>query len=180
VTEPAAGAPGSDDPADPANRCPWCSTPLAAGAARCPSCGAAVGGTGAGGSEPAEIPGVTQVDPVLGLRRPPARPNRLVGWLADIDTEPLTTDIRTSDAAVRGGAQGLESAGPESVAPPSAEVRREMARLELEALRAELGAPVADDGSAATDVDSTDDAGPVDGGDDSPDEPSRSEDDADR
>jgi hypothetical protein len=182
VTEPAAGAPAPDDPADPANRCPWCSTPLATGVTRCAACGAAVGGPDGGGSEPAEIPGVTQVDPVLGLRRRAARPNRLVGWLADIDSEPLTTDdTRPLDAAARGGAQVLEGAGRGSVAPPPPEVRREMARLELEALRAELEGLRAEDAHPVADAGASGGADPVAGpGDPSPDAPARAEGDADR
>jgi hypothetical protein len=111
----------------PEPRCPWCSTAVPTAAERCPSCGATL-------HEPtqraeADIPGVTQVDPAL-TRRPASLPNRLVGWLADVDTEPPSTFDRAQLAS------GAASAA--SVAPPSEEVRREMRRLELEALQAEL------------------------------------------
>ncbi|HYL39937.1 MAG TPA: hypothetical protein VET90_01385, partial [Candidatus Binatus sp.] len=100
-----------------------------------------------------EIPGVTQVDPVLGQRRPAARPNRLVGWLADVDTEPSPTIplvARTSNAVTAG--QALEGAGAASGAPPADEVRREIRRLELEALKAELAERAAEARLAALDA----------------------------
>jgi hypothetical protein len=92
-------------------------------------------------AEPA-IPGVTSIDPITAARKPIKPPNRLVSWLAgDLeplpDADPLLALGMTPPA---GGGQALTGAGPESLAPPSAEVRREMARLELEAIKAELEA----------------------------------------
>lgn len=116
-------------------RCPWCSTAAPKDAERCPACGAALREAGPAAAE--DIPGLTQVDPVLGMRRQLPRPNRLVGWLADIDTEPASTaDLAAGRRA--GAAEVFAGADPASVAPPSDEVRREMRRLELEAIRAEL------------------------------------------
>jgi hypothetical protein len=129
VTETSASVPDAE------RRCPWCSSVTPEGAERCPSCGAALHETASGAE--ADIPGVTQVDPVLGARRRLPRPNRLVGWLADVDTEPASTaELDPRPAA--GGRPGFEGLDAASVAPPSDEVRREMRRLELEALTAEL------------------------------------------
>ena len=124
-----------DGAATPEGRCPWCSSAVPDDAERCPTFGAALRDASPPGAE--EIPGLTQVDPVLGMRRQLPRPNRLVGWLADIDAEPAPR-IDVSPAAASAGAAALAGADPSSVAPPSEEVRREMRRLELEALRAEL------------------------------------------
>ena len=144
MTETTGGVPGAE------LRCPWCSSAVPDAAERCPSCGAALREGTAATSD--DIPGVTQVDPVLGLQRQLRRPNRLVGWLADVDTEPTpTTDLATRTTAA-GGANALEGAGATSIAPPSDEVRREMRRLELEALKAELEERVAEARVAAMDA----------------------------
>jgi hypothetical protein len=130
-------------------RCPWCSSALPDGAERCPSCGAALRESQPS-AEP-DIPGVTQVDPGLRVRRPLSRPNRLVGWLADVDTEPASTiDL----AAPSGGGAASDLGAPDaaSVEPPSDDVRREIRRLELEALKAELEQRVADARVAALDA----------------------------
>lgn len=144
MTESTGGAPGTE------SRCPWCSSVVPAVAERCPACGAALREVEASAED--AIPGVTHVDPVLGMRRQVQRPNRLVGWLADVDPEPTPT----ADLAIRpgpaAGAAALEGAGAASVAPPSDEVRREMRRLELEALRAELEERAADARVAAIDA----------------------------
>ena len=140
MTEPAAGGdPGSE------TRCPWCSTAVSRDARTCPACGAALHGAD---EAAAEIPGVTQVDPIVAVRRALPKPNRLVGWLAG-DLDPLPPANPFPDpGGPRGGAAGAEAAGTPAVAPPSAAVRREMARLELEAIKAELEAQAA----AARDV----------------------------
>jgi hypothetical protein len=143
VTEPTAeDAQGSDA------RCPWCSSAVAADASTCPSCGAALHGA----SDLAdEIPGVTKVDPITMARRAIARPNRLASWLAG-DVDPLPpADPLAPILGPRGGAVGLEAAGPTSVAPPSEAVRREMRRIELEAIKAELEARAATTPDAAFD-----------------------------
>ncbi len=136
----------------PEPRCPWCSSVVPEHAERCPACGAALREGAAATAD--EIPGVTQVDPVLRLRRRLARPNRLVGWLADVDIEPpptLDLPARVSPA----GAAALDGAGAASVAPPSDAVRREMQRLELEALKAELEARAAEARLAVADAAAT-------------------------
>jgi hypothetical protein len=136
VTDPSAQrVPGHE------SRCPWCSSVVPPDAPTCPTCGAAL-------REPpdadAAIPGVTKVDPGVSVRRPLKRPNRLVGWLAG-EGDPLPPDPLPPGSG-SGGAAGLAAAGPFSVEPPSPDVRREMLRLEVEAIRAELeartGAPV--------------------------------------
>jgi hypothetical protein len=110
-----------------------------AGATTCPSCGAALQSDA---EDDASIPGVTEIDPVTAARKPIARPNRLVSWLAgDVDPLPPPNPIpvdRLSQAVPSGAA--LEGVGQASYAPPSEAVRREMARLELDAIKAELEA----------------------------------------
>ena len=143
MTDPAGGDPGSEP------RCPWCSSLVPDDAERCPACGAVLLGQPDG---EVAIPGVTAIDPSLPIRRSIARPNRLVRLIAG-DLDPLPPDPPVVRPAKAGGPPGvsvaLESAGQAAVAPPSDEVRREMARLELEAIRAELearSAEVAPDG----------------------------------
>jgi hypothetical protein len=158
---------------EPARRghCPWCSRPVAKRAARCPSCGAALRDLSA--AETSAIPGVTQVDPALGARRRIARPSRLIGWLANVDAEPLPAPVPPpTDAVAAQRVLDLGAFGQASVAPPSEAVRREMARLELEALRADLEArapaaatPAGDVGDAsAADATSTGEAPEAAGG----------------
>jgi len=136
VTDPAGGDPGSEP------RCPWCSSVVPSAATTCPSCGAALKEPAAG-EEPA-IPGVTSVDPATPARRPIARPNRLVRLIAGDLDEPLpAAPIRIPGPTAVPASDVFDGAGPASVAPPSAEVRREMARIELEAIKAELEARTA-------------------------------------
>jgi hypothetical protein len=136
VTDPAASVPG------PEPRCPWCSSIVPSDVERCPSCGAALRELPA---DDASIPGVTTIDPTTQAQRAIARPNRLVRFIAG-DLDPLppvppTIPVRsTADAAPGAVESVLEGAGPASVAPPSDAVRREMARMELEAIKAELEA----------------------------------------
>ena len=99
--------------------CPWCSAALPSAAEeRCPSCGAAL-------KEPdaATVPGVTQIDveAILKGRAPTQKPRGLIGWLAG-EYE----------------ADAPEGAPPGTLEPPDAAVRREMLRLELAALEAEV------------------------------------------
>jgi hypothetical protein len=136
VTDPAGGDPGSEP------RCPWCSNVVPSEATTCPSCGAALKEPAAD-DEPA-IPGVTSIDPTTPTRRAIARPNRLVRLIAgDLDEPPPPPPVRLPGGTAAPGNDLLDGAGPASVAPPSAEVRREMARLELEAIKAELEARAA-------------------------------------
>ncbi len=98
--------------------CPWCSATLpSADVERCPSCGAALKGPDAA------VPGVTQidVDAILKSRSPTQKPRGLIGWLSGEydDGKPATPP-------------------PGTLEPPDEAVRREMLRLELAALEAEV------------------------------------------
>ena len=98
--------------------CSWCSAVVPAEAAKCPSCGAALRDVVA-----EDILGVTQVDHAATSRlaRMTKQPGRLATWLgAERTTE-------NPDLAGR-------------IEEPSEAVRREMLRLKLEALDAELQA----------------------------------------
>jgi hypothetical protein len=98
--------------------CPWCSAALpSADVERCPSCGAAL-------KEPdAAVPGVTQidVDAILKSRTPTEKRRGLIGWLSG-----------EYDAGKP------ETPPPGTLEPPDEAVRREMLRLELAALEAEV------------------------------------------
>lgn len=96
--------------------CPWCSAAVPTDAARCPSCGASLRDSAAG-----EVAGVTQIDPHAVSKAARIRPGRLAGWLG--------AERTTENPELSG-----------RVEPPSDEVRREMLRLELAALDAELDA----------------------------------------
>jgi len=105
----------------PAPICPWCSAQLVTGREEtCPSCGAALHETAE-----SEVPGVTRVDldAVLRSRAPEGQRGRgLIGWLSGEYESEAPPD------------------SPESIAPPEEAVRREMLRLELAALEAEVQA----------------------------------------
>jgi hypothetical protein len=99
--------------------CQWCSATIPVEAAKCPSCGAQLRDAVAG-----DIAGVTQVDlaatsKIARLAR--QKPGRLAGWLGAEQT-----------------AEGTDLGG--RIEPPSDEVKREMLRLELAAIDAELEA----------------------------------------
>lgn len=118
--QPSGGGPVPQSP----SICPWCSVELPdPGAEQCPSCGAALHGPDA-----AEVPGVTRVDheALLRARAPAQRSRGLVGWLS--------------------GEYQAEAAAepPGTFAPPADDVRREMLRLELAALEAEVQARLAE------------------------------------
>jgi hypothetical protein len=107
-------------------RCPWCSATLeSTDVANCPSCGATLSGSR---EAPSDLPGVTTLDTeaLLRARSGPRRPNRLVS---------LLTGETGDDSAPA-------SATPDSLAPPSEAVRREMLRMALEAEVADLEAEV--------------------------------------
>jgi len=117
MTDPASDPPRPDHVA----HCPWCSAEVTGDLARCPSCGAALRE-----ESTADIPGVTQLDPAAAEARPTPRSRGLLGWLS-------------------GEYEGSEAAGERSsVEPPSQAVRAEMARLEIEAIQAQLDAAAAE------------------------------------
>jgi hypothetical protein len=110
----------------PAPRCNWCSAVLPSDhEVTCPSCGATLLGDG-----DTSVPGLTAIDAEAILRNAraaKAKPrSRLLGWISGEYDE----DGQSAAAA------------PGSLAPPPAEVRREMLRLELEAQVANAQAEV--------------------------------------
>lgn len=110
---------GGGPSSDPALVCPWCSASLpSATEERCPSCGAALQE-----SDAAPVPGVNQIDveAILKGRATTQRPRGLIGWLAG-EYE----------------AEAPEAPPPGTLEPPDEAVRREMLRLELAALEAEV------------------------------------------
>jgi hypothetical protein len=113
----------------PVSPCPWCSAEVTGDPARCPSCGAALRE-----ETSADIPGVTQLDPLATSGRPTPRSRGLLGWLS-------------------GEYEGEEAAAERaSVEPPSQAVRAEMARLEIEAIQAQLEAAAAEEAATAEEV----------------------------
>ena len=111
--------PGGGPTSDSDLVCPWCSAALPpVTEERCPSCGAAL-------KEPdaTAVPGVTQIDveAILKGRTLTQKPRGLIGWLAGEYEGP------TPDAPP-----------PGTLEPPDQAVRREMLRLELAALEAEV------------------------------------------
>ena len=109
----------------PAPHCNWCSAILPSDHEEvCPSCGATLLGDGE-----TSVPGLTAIDAEAILRSARAAKSkprsRLMGWISgDTDDE------------------GSGTAAPGSLAPPPAEVRREMLRLSLEAQVANAQAEV--------------------------------------
>ncbi|HSL97518.1 MAG TPA: hypothetical protein VK831_03005 [Candidatus Deferrimicrobiaceae bacterium] len=102
-------------------RCPWCSAPLDdVGVATCPSCGASLHEQLEG-----DLPGLTQVDAMALATQRRARGGgmRALIGLTDEDTEGSPARLV-----------------PE---PPSEAVRREMMRLRIDALEAEIEAQTA-------------------------------------
>jgi hypothetical protein len=111
----------------PAGVCPWCSAALPPKAETCPSCGASLTTT----VEP-DVPGVTAVDAKVARGERPPRPrNRLLSWISGEYPE---QESKQADSA--------------AIAPPDADVQREILRLEIEAemanLQAEADARVSD------------------------------------
>jgi len=142
----------------PTLRCNWCSAPLPSDHEEtCPSCGATLLGDG----DPS-VPGLTAIDAeaiLRSARAAKAKPrSRLLGWISGEYDE---------------DASGTTPA-PGSLAPPPADVRREMLRLELQAqvanAQAEVESMAADEavehgrslaGPSADDAASSDDAEPA-------------------
>lgn len=114
--------------ASPEPRCMWCSAVLPSDhESSCPSCGATLVDQG-----DAAVPGLTAIDAdailrnARGAARSRPRGGRLLSWISGEYAE-------DDDAG---------AATPGSLAPPPAEVRREMLRLELEAQVANAQAEV--------------------------------------
>jgi len=95
--------------------CPGCPAAVPVGAGTGPSWGAALRDAVSG-----DIAGVTQIAPGAVLRTKRIKPRGLAAWLV--------------------GEREAEEAGIGKVEPPSDDVRREMLRLELAAIDAELEA----------------------------------------
>jgi hypothetical protein len=112
MTEPAEGT------EDTGPRCPWCSSAIRADDVNCPSCGAALHEDGEH-----EIPGVTQVDTrSTSPQNPEPVGGGVIGWLSgEYVPDPTPAELA-------------------SVEPPTDAVRREMLKIEVDALRAELEA----------------------------------------
>ena len=114
----------TDPMSGPAPQCPWCSAVLSAvGTEQCSSCGAQL--VSAPGAD-TDIKGVTTLDAEAILRSRSASSRPRSGLLALI----------TGDEAEAASAREHQA----SLAQPSDAVRREMARLEMEARRAEAEA----------------------------------------
>jgi hypothetical protein len=97
--------------------CPWCSAAVPVEASTCPSCGAALRDAADG-----EVAGVTQIDLAATSRLARMKPpGRIATWLGA---------ERTTDNPALAG----------KIEPPSDEVKKEMLRLELAAIEAEIEA----------------------------------------
>jgi hypothetical protein len=103
--------------AEPTTPCPWCSEAVPVSATECPACGASLRNAADG-----EVLGVTQVDPAAVSRASRIKPGRLATWLGAENTSD-----KPELAAAR-------------AEPPSEAARREMLRLELAAIDAEIEA----------------------------------------
>src|SRR5260221_1189021 len=108
-------APMPDESPAATSRCPWCSTSVPAGTEVCPSCGAALIASADGG-----VPGLTAIDAEAVLRSRSQQKSRggLLGFLSG-ETGDTVDAPSESELA--------------SLAPPDANVRMEMLRLEIEA-----------------------------------------------
>ena len=106
------GAQGSGE----TTTCPWCSATVPVEAPKCPSCGASLRDAAEG-----DILGVTQVDPAAVVRTKRIRSRNIAAFLG-----------------VGDGPDDEESTG--KVEPPSDAVKREMLKLELAAIDAEIEA----------------------------------------
>jgi len=104
-------------PTEEMTTCSWCSATIPVDVATCPSCGAALRDAVDG-----DVAGVTQVDLAATSRLARMKPpGRIATWLGA---------ERTTDNPALAG----------KIEPPSDEVRKEMLRLELAAIEAELEA----------------------------------------
>lgn len=134
VTDAPAAPTALDPAADPSSwtpveapgpRCPWCSAVLAVGDLQnCPSCRAQLTG-----NADTALPGLTEVQPVQKSAPLEAvKRNRLLAWISGEVLDDQITPANMPAAA-------------EAIAPPSADVRREIMRLQLQA--AGIQVPVA-------------------------------------
>jgi len=99
--------------------CPWCSAAVTPETVICPSCAAVLIS-----DEQPDLPGVTEVDAkILRGEKPPPPRNRLLSWISGDYPD-----------------QASSPADAQAVAPPDAEVQREIRRLEYEAEVASLQA----------------------------------------
>lgn len=108
-------SPARRKPSGQTTTCPWCSATVPVEAAKCPSCGASLRDAADG-----DVLGVTQIDPSAGSRARRVKPRRLLSL--------LTGDSPAEEE--KGG----------KIEPLSDEVKREMLRLELAAIDAEIEA----------------------------------------
>jgi len=109
-------SPARSKPSGETTTCPWCSATVPVEATTCPSCGAQLRETTEG-----DVLGVTQIDPSAASRVRRVKPRRLTSWI---------TGDSPADEEEAGG----------KVEPPSADVKREMLKMELAAIDAELEA----------------------------------------
>jgi hypothetical protein len=107
-------SPASKKASGATTTCPWCSATVPIEAATCPSCGASLRDAADG-----DILGVTQVDPAAVVRTKRIRSRNIAAFLG-----------------VGDGPDDEESTG--KVEPPTEAVKREMLRLELAAIDAEI------------------------------------------
>jgi hypothetical protein len=112
-------SPARSKPSGETTTCPWCSATVPIEASTCPSCGAQLRETADG-----DVLGVTQIDPSAASRVRRVKPRRLTSWLTG-----------------EGPAEEDETGG--RIEPPSADVKREMLKMELAAIDAELEARAA-------------------------------------
>jgi hypothetical protein len=131
-------SPARSKPSGQTTTCPWCSSTVPVDAVTCPSCGAQLREAAEG-----EVLGVTQIDPSAVSRVRRVKPRRLTSWL-------------TGDAP----AEDEETGG--KIEPPTADVRREMLKMELAAIDAELEAKAAQ--AAANEKLPDDETKPADSG----------------
>lgn len=110
-------SPAKQPSMDDTSTCPWCSATVPAEVAKCPSCGASLRDVV---SE--DVAGVTQVDLAATSRLSRLKPpGRVAMWLG--------AERTTENPELSG-----------RIEPPSEEVRKEMLRLELAAIDAEIEA----------------------------------------
>ena len=113
-------SPARSKPSGETTTCPWCSATVPVESAVCPSCGAQLRETTEG-----DVLGVTQIDPSAVSRVRRVKPRKLTSWITGESPEYEETEA--------GG----------KVEPPSPDVKREMLKMELAAIDAELEARAA-------------------------------------